>query len=45
MYDGIVKTLTKVPHVVDLKKFFISLGALDSNDCKFSTVAIIHTEV
>ncbi|XP_077222053.1 uncharacterized protein LOC143855883 [Tasmannia lanceolata] len=35
MYDGIVKTLTEVRHVPDLKKNLISLGTLDCNGCKF----------
>ena len=36
MYDGIVRTLTDVRHVPDLKKNLISLGTLDSQGCKFS---------
>ena len=36
MYDGIVRTLAEVRHVPDLKKNLISLGALDSDGCKFS---------
>ena len=36
MYDGIVRTLAKVRHVPDLKKNLVSLGALDSDGCKFS---------
>ena len=36
MFDGVVRTLCDVRHVLDLKKNLISLGALDSNDfcCK-----------
>ena len=36
MHDGIVRTLSDVRHVPDLKKNLISLGTLDSNGCKFS---------
>ena len=36
MHDGIVRTLSNVRHVPDLKKNLISLGTLDSNDYKFS---------
>lgn len=36
MYYGILRTLTEVQHVLDLKKNLISLGAFDSNDCKLS---------
>ena len=36
MADGIVRTLTDVRHVPDLKKNLISLGTLDANGCKFS---------
>jgi hypothetical protein len=34
MYDKIVRTLTEVRHVPELKKNLISAGALDTNDCK-----------
>jgi transposase InsO family protein len=34
MYDGIVRTLTEVRHVPELKKNLISTGALDTNGCK-----------
>lgn len=34
MFDGIVRTLTKVRHVPELKKNLISLGTLDTNGCK-----------
>ena len=36
MYDGILRTLMEVRHVPNLKKNLISLGAFDSDDCKFS---------
>ena len=36
MYDHIVKTLSDVRHVPDLKKNLISLGVLDSNGYKFT---------
>ena len=36
MYDGIVRTLAEVRHVPDMKKNLVSLGALDSDGCKFS---------
>ena len=36
MHDGIVRTLSNVRHVPDLKKNLISLGTLDSNGYKFS---------
>ena len=39
MQDGIVRTLTSVRHVPELKKKLISLGTLDSQGCKFSTQA------
>lgn len=35
MFDGMVRTLTEVRHVLDLKKKLISLGELDSTGCKF----------
>lgn len=35
MYDGIVRTLTKVRYVVDIKRNFISLGILDYVDNKY----------
>jgi hypothetical protein len=38
MFDGIVRTLTDVRHVPDLKKNLISLGTLDAAGCKFTTV-------
>ena len=34
MFDGIVRLLRNVRHVPDMKKNFISLGALDSNGCR-----------
>lgn len=33
MLDGIVRTLTNVRRVPDMKKNLISLGSLDSNGC------------
>ena len=38
MFDGIVRTLTDVKHVPDLKKNLISLGTLDATGCKFTAV-------
>ena len=35
MYDEVVRTLTDVRHIPTLKRDLLSLGALDSNDCKF----------
>ena len=35
MADRIIRTLTNVRHVPDLKKNLISLGTLDANGCKF----------
>ncbi|KAK3040718.1 hypothetical protein RJ639_028008 [Escallonia herrerae] len=35
MHDGIVKTLTDVRHVPELRKNLISLGTLDSNGCSY----------
>ena len=36
MHNGIVRTLSNVRHVPDLKKKLISLDTLDSNGYKFS---------
>ena len=36
MYDGIIKTLSDVRHVPELKKNLISLRVLDSNGYKFT---------
>ena len=36
MFDGQVQTLTNVRHVPDLRKSFLSLGALEDQGCKFS---------
>ncbi|XP_071932870.1 uncharacterized protein [Coffea arabica] len=36
MYDGIVRTLTNVRHVPDLKKNLISLGTFESIGCRYS---------
>ncbi|KAK2970265.1 hypothetical protein RJ640_000824 [Escallonia rubra] len=35
MHDGIVRTLTDVRHVPELRKNLISLGTLDSNDYRY----------
>ena len=35
MFDGIVRILTDVRHVSELKKNLISLGTLDSIGCEF----------
>ncbi|KAK3023698.1 hypothetical protein RJ639_044308 [Escallonia herrerae] len=35
MHDGIVRTLTDVRHVPELRKNMISLGTLDSNGCSY----------
>ena len=37
MHDGVVRTLTDVRHIPDLKKNLISLGVLDSQSCKYFT--------
>ena len=36
MHDGVVRTLTEVRHIPELKKNLISLGTLDSQGCKYS---------
>jgi hypothetical protein len=36
VHDGIVRTLTNVRHIPDLKKNLISLGTLDSLGYKYS---------
>jgi hypothetical protein len=36
MFDGIIRTLTDVRHVPELKKKLISLGVLDSGGHKFT---------
>ncbi|CAL9078946.1 unnamed protein product, partial [Musa textilis] len=36
MHDGIVRTLTNVRHVPDLKKNLISLGTLEALGCKYT---------
>ena len=36
MHDGIVRTLTNVRHVPDLKKNLISLGILEALGCKYT---------
>jgi len=35
MHDGVVRTLTNVRHIPDLKKNLISLGTLDSQGYKY----------
>ncbi|KAK3007742.1 hypothetical protein RJ639_014051 [Escallonia herrerae] len=35
MHDGIVRTLTDIRHVLELRKNLISLGSLDSNGCSY----------
>jgi len=37
MFDGHVRTLTNVHHILDLKKNLLSLGALKAQRCKFSS--------
>jgi hypothetical protein len=37
MFDGVIRTLTDVRHIPDLKRNLISLGALDSLGCRWST--------
>ncbi|GJY08330.1 retrovirus-related pol polyprotein from transposon TNT 1-94 [Tanacetum coccineum] len=37
MHDGVVRTLTNVRHVLDLKKNLISLGVLDSKGFKYTS--------
>ncbi|KAG9446276.1 hypothetical protein H6P81_012404 [Aristolochia fimbriata] len=39
MFDDIVRTFADVRYVLEMKKSFISLGALDSNSCSFSTTS------
>ena len=36
MHDGIVRTLSDVRHIPELKKNLISLGMLDSNGCTYN---------
>ena len=36
-HDGIMRALSKVHHIPDLKCNLISLGTLESNGCKYST--------
>ena len=35
-HDGIIRTLTNVHHVPDLKRNLISLGTLESNGCRYA---------
>ena len=41
MQDGIVRTLTSVRHVPELKKNLISLGTFDSQGCKFFAQGVV----
>ncbi|OIT39844.1 hypothetical protein A4A49_57673 [Nicotiana attenuata] len=36
MHDGVVRTLSNVTYVLELKKNLISLGTLESLGCKFT---------
>jgi len=36
-YDSVVRTLSNVCHVLDLKRNFISLGTLEFMECKYSS--------
>ena len=36
MHDGMIRTLTNVRHVPDLKRNLISLGTLESLGCKYT---------
>ena len=36
-HDSILRTLSNVCHILDLKRNYISLGTLESNGCKYST--------
>jgi len=36
MFDGCVRTLTNIRHVLNLRKSLLSLGALKAQGCKFS---------
>ncbi|KAL5788702.1 hypothetical protein ACOSP7_005651 [Xanthoceras sorbifolium] len=36
MHDGVIRTLTDVRHIPDLKRNLISLSTLDSNGYKFT---------
>lgn len=38
MFDGIVRTLVDLSYVPELKKDLLSLGLLDSNGCKYTTI-------
>lgn len=46
MHDGVIKTITDVKHIHDLKKNIISLGVLDLNGCKIriepSEINVFH---
>nr|GEU55404.1 retrotransposon protein, putative, Ty1-copia subclass [Tanacetum cinerariifolium] len=36
MHDGVVRTITEVRHILDLKRNLISLSTLEANRCKYS---------
>ena len=36
MFDGVVRTLEKVRHILDMKKNLISLGTLDSKGYSYN---------
>jgi len=35
-HDGVVRTLSKVRHIPDITRNFISLGTLEANGCRYS---------
>ena len=37
MFDGVIRTLCDVRHVLDLRKNLISLGTLDDNDFNYKS--------
>lgn len=37
MWDGSVKTLTRVRHIPNLKRNLVSLGMLDTNGCSYKS--------
>lgn len=41
MHDGMVRTLSKVQHMPDLRKNLISLSILHSNGCKYTTEGVV----
>ncbi|PKA57599.1 Retrovirus-related Pol polyprotein from transposon TNT 1-94 [Apostasia shenzhenica] len=36
IFDGVIRTLIKIRHVLDLRKNLISLGTLDNSGCTFT---------